>query len=807
MAETLIYDVLARIRGADEMGKLAAVSDLAAAGSKRLKESLADLGKRGDVTAAQMTALGGAVRRFGDDEDKLIVKTLAADASIRRLDDAMKDGATHTGNLAKSAESALPGLSGMGGAMGAAVAAGVALAPVLVTLGTGLAGFGLAAYGAIGPVLKASEASGGLAKNMHKLNAEQQAAAKSLLAVKQDFAGFQKDLQPVVLTDFGKAAKFAGDMLHNIEPVSKGVGIGIGQLLDRVDAEFASSRWQDFFAFMGQNAVGDMQLLTSNLVDLLHVLPPLLQDLQPFAVALLTVTDAAAKAANVFEILTGHLNIFEIAAGGLLGPVGLLGGVFHATFVARDPSKRIAGMVAAMRLAPPAAGGVAVAMGAAATAVNSAATAVDGMDTSWNTLVGDFVSSQQTLLTWRQDMLTLAADAKQPGASMRGTTAASLALQAQFYGSLGAIKDHAEAMRKNGISVDKVNTFVHNADRSLMTYTQHNPAAVKALELQNLWAGRLYQTWASLHDKSIHVAVDAHGNVTVTGAGPRAISGGPVQLRPLAAGGRLPGYGGGDRVPALLEPGETVVDKQRTAALAPVFKAAGVPGFAAGGYVGSPKGLPPWLSRTVSGMEWDAAGIVGQVLRAELKAGLADLMAAGGGPGGGARAANAALARSLYQALLGPGDWAAWNYVAMRESGWNQFARNPASGAYGIPQALPESKLPFAGQAAGGSNPMAQIGWMWNYMAGRYGGPRGAAAHEMAYNWYGNGSWNVPVTGPAVVHKGEMIIPAEAAAAVRSGGGNTYNITVNMPFGSTRAEVENGLTAALERLAKQGRLP
>jgi hypothetical protein len=138
-----------------------------------------------------------------------------------------------------------------------------------------------------------------------------------------------------------------------------------------------------------------------------------------------------------------------------------------------------------------------------------------------------------------------------------------------------------------------------------------------------------------------------------------------------------------------------------------------------------------------------------------------------GAPGGGAPAANAALAHRLYSALLTPASWAAWNYVAMRESGWSNIARNPSSGAYGIAQALPPTKYPFAGQAAGGSNPAAQIGWMWNYMGQRYGGPLGAAAHERAFNWYERGSWQVPITGPAMVHRGEMILPDRIAAAVR----------------------------------------
>ena len=49
-----------------------------------------------------------------------------------------------------------------------------------------------------------------------------------------------------------------------------------------------------------------------------------------------------------------------------------------------------------------------------------------------------------------------------------------------------------------------------------------------------------------------------------------------------ATGGRIPGYGGGDIVPALLEPGEAVVPKHLTAAVAPFLKSQGVPGFASG---------------------------------------------------------------------------------------------------------------------------------------------------------------------------------------------------------------------------------
>jgi hypothetical protein len=54
-----------------------------------------------------------------------------------------------------------------------------------------------------------------------------------------------------------------------------------------------------------------------------------------------------------------------------------------------------------------------------------------------------------------------------------------------------------------------------------------------------------------------------------------------------AAGWHVPGYGGGDSVPAMLEPGEAVVPKHLVPAVAPFLGAHHVPGFAAGGRVGN----------------------------------------------------------------------------------------------------------------------------------------------------------------------------------------------------------------------------
>ena len=79
-------------------------------------------------------------------------------------------------------------------------------------------------------------------------------------------------------------------------------------------------------------------------------------------------------------------------------------------------------------------------------------------------------------------------------------------------------------------------------------------------------------------------------------------------------------------------------------------------------------------------------------------------------------------ARSQFGCLV-----ALWN----RESGWKVTAHN-ASGAHGIPQALPGSKMGRGWYA----NPYVQIRWGISYIYGRYGGPCNANAFQAAHNYY-----------------------------------------------------------------------
>lgn len=72
-----------------------------------------------------------------------------------------------------------------------------------------------------------------------------------------------------------------------------------------------------------------------------------------------------------------------------------------------------------------------------------------------------------------------------------------------------------------------------------------------------------------------------------------------------------------------------------------------------------------------------------------------------------------------------------WN----RESGWRWNADNPTSDAYGIPQALPGSKMASAG-ADWATNPKTQVDWGLKYIQQRYGSPTAAINFWNAHNWY-----------------------------------------------------------------------
>lgn len=80
-------------------------------------------------------------------------------------------------------------------------------------------------------------------------------------------------------------------------------------------------------------------------------------------------------------------------------------------------------------------------------------------------------------------------------------------------------------------------------------------------------------------------------------------------------------------------------------------------------------------------------------------------------------------------------DFTATVYIITHESGWSPTATNPSSGAYGLAQALPGSKMASHG-ADWATNYQTQLKWFWDYCKGRYGSIQGAYAFWQANHWY-----------------------------------------------------------------------
>jgi hypothetical protein len=100
----------------------------------------------------------------------------------------------------------------------------------------------------------------------------------------------------------------------------------------------------------------------------------------------------------------------------------------------------------------------------------------------------------------------------------------------------------------------------------------------------------------------------------------------------------------------------------------------------------------------------------------------------------------AASPQQVAKGMLGLFGWSSSQFSCLnplwgQESRWSVTASNAGSGAYGIPQALPGSKMGSAGpnwQA----NAATQIRWGLDYIQGTYGSPCAAWSHEQSDGWY-----------------------------------------------------------------------
>ena len=686
-----------------------------------------------------------------------------------------------------------------GGGMAGLVAAAIATSPYLITLGTGLGGIALAALAA--------------GKNSAQLKAE-------LVPLKAQFAQFNRELQPTLVNDFAGAVRLAGHLLHDITPLTQATGKALAGMLSALDREFQNGQWQSFFQFLAREAGPDIHNLTGLFVNLTMALPPLVRALQPLADEL--VHDTSGVAALISKLASAtttveHWGQKTNAAGQQAqhtgGILGYLAGKVKDAFNAFDPGISQLGhirnllqeygkqsanaataqhsLAAATKLTLDPADKAAAAAWHATQVYQQEAKQLNilaGAYTNALTPLENYIGAQ---ITQRQDLKALNDALKLSHDRIGLKTVAeqnSFNAAETYIRQTVATGDAALAAHKG---IDAQITSIRNALPELERVRGKTADYKRELDLLKGILDKL-RAERKIDERVVVTGQGSWRLANITTTGPQGMGVG------RAAGWRVPGYGGGDRVPALLEGGEAVVPKHLTTALAPFLKAHGVPGFAAGGivpsYGGPVAGLAPWTSRNQQATLVAIGTGIGQAMAAGFRA----VISAAAGPGGGSASANAALARSMYPAWGSGAEWAAWNYVAMRESGWNQFAYNP-SGATGIPQALPYTKMPRAAWLpwqGGSANPRAQIGWMIGYIASTYGDPVRAAQHEAAFNWYDRGGWLPP--GLSLAYNGT------GRPEAVGGGGTVINITVQVGHGTHPVAAAQEIIKLLNLGAKSG---
>ncbi|MGW3152781.1 phage tail tape measure protein [Streptomyces sp. NPDC001089] len=175
--------------------------------------------------------------------------------------------------------------------------------------------------------------------------------------------------------------------------------------------------------------------------------------------------------------------------------------------------------------------------------------------------------------------------------------------------------------------------------------------------------------------------------------------------------------------------------------------------------------LPKALGRIVKKGLVSLSALPGKALKAlgGLGGDLLGLLGLGGGGGGSSANQQIGQALAAARGWSGP-QWAALKNLWNGESGWNERALNKSSGAYGIPQSLPASKMASAG-SDWKTNAATQIKWGLSYIKSVYGSPLAAYSKWLARSphWYAKGT-----RGAA---KGLAWVGEKGAELVNFGGG------------------------------------
>jgi phage-related protein len=196
-------------------------------------------------------------------------------------------------------------------------------------------------------------------------------------------------------------------------------------------------------------------------------------------------------------------------------------------------------------------------------------------------------------------------------------------------------------------------------------------------------------------------------------------------------------------------------------------------------------------------------------ITSKIASGFGDSLNIGASFGSGNLSSNMKIGKEIMlQMGFQPREWQALRTLWTNESGWRTNALNASSGAYGIPQSLPASKMASAG-ADWRTNPATQIRWGLDYIKRAYGTPSFALAKWMdrSPHWYDQGGWLPPGLSLAMNGTGrpERIRTASQEAAL--GAGTVQIVVVNKGVIGSKQDAIDFLVGALTDISRQGRIP
>jgi Transglycosylase SLT domain len=517
-------------------------------------------------TRTATAALGAFSSRLG------LTRKAARDAGT-----AVEDAGASIDIMARSSASASEGAAGLGTGMVALIGAGVALSPVIATLGVGFGGLGLAAYS----VVKNTKLMGPI-----------------LAPLKQQFSQFSESLQPEVLGAFNAGVHIATGLLHDIQPVAAATGKAFNTFLGQVDQMFRSGEWQSFFGWMAREAGPDIKLLGTLFVTAANDIPPLVTALQPLAEGLIAVATDAFRVVSGIEKILGlqqqmnqqkpqHQGWFDVnwlaAATHLVITAGAAGSKAFRQWVfgADAAGGAVKGFGTAAHTAAPKIQGLAYWVGQANKKYQAGLSA---LTTYTNDLIGQYnaLAALNTALKTSHDRIGLHTQAQRN----------SFAAANQY---IQNTSDTATQAFRSGRGVDAAIRAIKDGLPTLDHAKTKNRAYWEEVRTLHKWLVKL----RNLRNIQETITISGNGKWVITRPGTKIGLPGGSAGGPFAAGGYVyGGIRGRDSVPAMLMPGELVVPARMVSAGAVDHLRGRLPGFAAGGivpdYAGAVKGLQPW---------------------------------------------------------------------------------------------------------------------------------------------------------------------------------------------------------------------